>query len=89
MSIASPDPAALGCVGGPVWGFADCDPAAARARDGVCRDPRRADSARSRRSRRAEILAAITAAVSGYLGAGHLDTTTEPDLLAWAMSLVL
>jgi 4-amino-4-deoxy-L-arabinose transferase-like glycosyltransferase len=40
-------------------------------------------------SRRAEILAAITAAVSGYLGAGHLDTTTEPDLLAWAIVLWL
>jgi 4-amino-4-deoxy-L-arabinose transferase-like glycosyltransferase len=36
-------------------------------------------------SRRAQILAAITAALSGYLGAGHLDTTTEPDLLAWAI----
>ena len=40
-------------------------------------------------SRRAQILAAITAAVSGYLGAGHLDTTTEPDLLAWAIVLWL
>ena len=29
-------------------------------------------------SRRAQLLAAITAALSGYLGAGHLDTTTEP-----------
>ena len=36
-------------------------------------------------SRRAQILAAITAALSGYLGAGHLDTTTDPDLLAWAV----
>lgn len=36
-------------------------------------------------SRRAQVIAAITAAVSGYLGAGHLDTTTEPDLLAWAI----
>ena len=36
-------------------------------------------------SRRAQILAAITAALSGYLGAGHLDTTTDPDLLAWAI----
>ena len=33
-------------------------------------------------SRRAQTLAAITAALSGYLGAGHLDTTTEADLLA-------
>ena len=40
-------------------------------------------------SRRAQILAAITAAVSGYLGAGHLDTTTDPDLLAWAIILWL
>ncbi len=36
-------------------------------------------------SRRAQTLAAITAALSGYLGAGHLDTTTDPDLLAWAI----
>ena len=35
--------------------------------------------------RRAQMLAAITAALSGYLGAGHLDTTTDPDLLAWAI----
>jgi 4-amino-4-deoxy-L-arabinose transferase-like glycosyltransferase len=40
-------------------------------------------------SRRAQILAAITAALSGYLGAGHLDTTTDPDLLAWAIILWL
>ncbi len=40
-------------------------------------------------SRRAQTLAAITAALSGYLGAGHLDTTTEPDLLAWAIVLWL
>ena len=36
-------------------------------------------------TRRAQILAACTAALSGYLGAGHLDTTTDPDLLAWAI----
>jgi hypothetical protein len=36
-------------------------------------------------SRRAQTLAAITAALSGYLGAGHLDSTTDPDLLAWAV----
>lgn len=36
-------------------------------------------------TRRAQILAASTAALSGYLGAGHLDTTTDPDLLAWAI----
>jgi hypothetical protein len=36
-------------------------------------------------SRRAQVLAAATAALSGYLGAGHLDTTTELDLLAWAI----
>jgi 4-amino-4-deoxy-L-arabinose transferase-like glycosyltransferase len=40
-------------------------------------------------SRRAQVLAAITAALSGYLGAGHLDTTTDPDLLAWALILWL
>ena len=40
-------------------------------------------------SRRAQSLGAITAALSGYLGAGHLDTTTEPDLLAWAIILWL
>ena len=40
-------------------------------------------------TRRAQVLAAITAALSGYLGAGHLDTTTEPDLLAWAIVLWL
>ena len=40
-------------------------------------------------SPRAQVLAAITAALSGYLGAGHLDTTTEPDLLAWAIVLWL
>ena len=40
-------------------------------------------------ARRAQILAAITAALSGYLGAGHLDTTTDPDLLAWAIDLWL
>ena len=40
-------------------------------------------------TRRAQVLAAITAALSGYLAAGHLDTTTEPDLLAWAIILWL
>jgi 4-amino-4-deoxy-L-arabinose transferase-like glycosyltransferase len=40
-------------------------------------------------TRRAQVLAAITAALSGYLGAGHLDTTTEPDLLAWAVIMWL
>jgi 4-amino-4-deoxy-L-arabinose transferase-like glycosyltransferase len=40
-------------------------------------------------SRRAQVLAAIVTAVSGYLGAGHLDTTTEPDLLTWAIILWL
>ena len=40
-------------------------------------------------SRRAQVLAAITAALSGYLGAGHLDTTTEPDLLSWGIVLWL
>jgi len=36
-------------------------------------------------TRRAQVLAACTAALSGYLGAGHLNTTTDPDLLAWAL----
>jgi hypothetical protein len=40
-------------------------------------------------SRRAQLLAAITAAVSGYLGAGHLDTTTDFDLFAWTLILWL
>ncbi len=40
-------------------------------------------------SRRAQLLAAITAALSGYLAGGHLDTTSEPDLLAWAIVLWL
>lgn len=40
-------------------------------------------------SRRAQVLAAMVAAISGYLGAGHLDTTTDPDLLAWALVLWL
>ncbi len=36
-------------------------------------------------SLRAQVIAALTASISGYLGAGHLDTTTDPDLLAWAL----
>jgi 4-amino-4-deoxy-L-arabinose transferase-like glycosyltransferase len=40
-------------------------------------------------SRRAQILAAVTAALSVYLASGHLDTTTDPDLLAWALILWL
>ncbi len=40
-------------------------------------------------SRGAQVLAAVVAALSGYLGAGHLDTTTDPDLLAWALVLWL
>ena len=40
-------------------------------------------------SPRAQVLAALTAALGGYLGAGHLDTTTDPDLLAWAIILWL
>ena len=38
---------------------------------------------------RAQVMAAITAAFSVYLGAGHLNTTTEVDLLAWAVILSL
>jgi 4-amino-4-deoxy-L-arabinose transferase-like glycosyltransferase len=40
-------------------------------------------------SRRAQFIAASVGALSGYLGAGHLDTTTDPDLLAWALVLWL
>jgi hypothetical protein len=40
-------------------------------------------------SRRAQVLAAVTAGASGYLAAGHLDTTTEPDLLVWAVVMWL
>ncbi|WP_055725767.1 glycosyltransferase family 39 protein [Microbispora sp. ATCC PTA-5024] len=40
-------------------------------------------------SRRAQVLAALTAGVSGYLAAGHLNTTTELDLLVWAAVLWL
>jgi len=40
-------------------------------------------------SRRAQLVAAITAALSAYLAGGHLDTTSEPDLLAWAVILLL
>ncbi|GAA4263986.1 glycosyltransferase family 39 protein [Dactylosporangium darangshiense] len=40
-------------------------------------------------SRRAQVLAAVTAGVSGYLAAGHLHTTTEPDLLIWAVVIWL
>jgi Dolichyl-phosphate-mannose-protein mannosyltransferase len=40
-------------------------------------------------SRRAQILAAITAALSVYMASAHLDTTTDPDLLAWALILWL
>jgi len=40
-------------------------------------------------SRRAQVLAAITAALSGYLAAGHLDTTSQPGLLASAIILWL
>ncbi len=40
-------------------------------------------------SRRAQVLAATTAALSEYLAAGHLATTSEIDLLAWAIILWL
>jgi 4-amino-4-deoxy-L-arabinose transferase-like glycosyltransferase len=40
-------------------------------------------------SRRAQVLAAITAGLSGYLAAGHLDSTSEFDMLAWATILWL
>src|ERR1035437_2099126 len=40
-------------------------------------------------SRRAQTLAAVTAALSGYLGAGHLNSTSDLDFLAWAIVLWL
>ena len=40
-------------------------------------------------SRRAQLLAAVTVALSGYLGAGHLDSTSTFDLLIWAVILWL
>ena len=40
-------------------------------------------------SRRAQTLAAITVAVSGFLAVGHLDDTAEYDFLAWAVVLWL
>jgi hypothetical protein len=40
-------------------------------------------------TRRSQVIAAVVAAVSGYLATGHLDTTTDPDLLAWAVVLWL
>lgn len=40
-------------------------------------------------SPRSQVIGAIVAALSGYLGAGHLDTTTDPDLLVWALVLWL
>jgi 4-amino-4-deoxy-L-arabinose transferase-like glycosyltransferase len=40
-------------------------------------------------SRRAQVLAAATAALSEYLVAGHLATTSELDLLVWAVVLWL
>ncbi len=40
-------------------------------------------------SHRAQVLAAITAALSVYMASAHLDTTTNPDLLAWALILWL
>ena len=35
-------------------------------------------------TRRAQVLAAVTAALSGYLAVGHLDSTSTFDFLAWA-----
>lgn len=40
-------------------------------------------------SRRAQILGTIMAALSVYMASAHLDTTTDPDLLAWALILWL
>ncbi len=40
-------------------------------------------------SRRAQVLAALTLGLSGYLAAGHLDSTATYDLLAWGLVLWL
>jgi 4-amino-4-deoxy-L-arabinose transferase-like glycosyltransferase len=40
-------------------------------------------------TRRAQVIAAGVVAVSGYLAAGHLDSTTTFDLLAWSVVLWL
>ena len=40
-------------------------------------------------SRRAQLLAAVTVALSGYLAAGHLDSPSTYDLLVWAVILWL
>ncbi|HYC07285.1 MAG TPA: glycosyltransferase family 39 protein, partial [Candidatus Binatia bacterium] len=40
-------------------------------------------------SRRAQVLAAVIAALSGYLAAGHADSTATLDFLAWAVVLWL
>ena len=42
-----------------------------------------------RGSRRAQLLAAVTVALSGYLAAGHFDATATYDLLFWAVILWL
>ncbi len=39
--------------------------------------------------RRAQLLAAMTLAISGYLAAGHLDSTATYDLLAWSLVLLI
>jgi hypothetical protein len=40
-------------------------------------------------TRRAQVLAALVAALSGYMAAGHADSTATFDLLAWAVALWL
>jgi Dolichyl-phosphate-mannose-protein mannosyltransferase len=40
-------------------------------------------------ARGAQVLAAVTVALSGYLSAGHLDSTATFDLLVWALILWL
>jgi Dolichyl-phosphate-mannose-protein mannosyltransferase len=40
-------------------------------------------------SRRPQVIAAAVVASSGYLAAGHLDSTTTYDILAWALVLWL
>ena len=73
-------------VGRPAGCHADRGRGCCRRRDGARRRSSwRSSAGTSAGPRRAQVLAACTAALSGYLGAGHLDTTTDPDLLAWAI----
>ena len=80
---------AVGRLRGRPRALADGGPRAARPRHGVLRGPHRAHRTRSRRVTPGELLAAVTVALSGYLSAGHLDSTSTFDLLFWALILWL